>query len=373
VRVAYYSPLPPERSGIADYSALLLPALARLIDVDAVRRGRTRPVAADVALYHIGNDPESHGWIVDAVRRRSGVVVLHDFVLHHLVASMTLGRKDAASYVDAMERDAGLAGRLLALGVVDGSVPPLWEARPEDYPLCDVVLDRATGVIVHSRYVEERVRGRGYDGPLWRVPSPAFRLDEVVAERPDGEPVFGAFGFVNATKRLPQLVAAFERFRASHPRARLVVVGAAAPGMRLRLPEGTVREDYVDEERLWALLAGVDVFVSLRSPTMGETSGTAIRAISLSKPLLVSDVGWFSELPDDVALKVSPDEHEVERLADAMTALADPDRRSRMGAASRALAEGEHNVDRVAGLYASALDELTRGATAARRLDEATL
>ena len=70
MRVAYYSPLPPERSGIADYSALLLPALRRLVDVDVVRRGRTRPVAADVALYHVGNDPDSHSWIVDALRRR---------------------------------------------------------------------------------------------------------------------------------------------------------------------------------------------------------------------------------------------------------------------------------------------------------------
>ena len=33
MKVAYYSPLPPERSGIADYSALLLPVLERLVDV----------------------------------------------------------------------------------------------------------------------------------------------------------------------------------------------------------------------------------------------------------------------------------------------------------------------------------------------------
>src|SRR5256885_2383580 len=39
MRVAYYSPQPPERSGIADYSALLLPALAERIDVDVIRRG----------------------------------------------------------------------------------------------------------------------------------------------------------------------------------------------------------------------------------------------------------------------------------------------------------------------------------------------
>src|ERR687883_1518886 len=126
MKVAYYSPLPPERSGIADYSALLLPALSRLVDVDVVRRGRTRPVAADVALYHVGNDPESHGWIVEALRRRAGVVVLHDFVLHHLVAGLTLGRRDGPGYLGAMQREAGVAGRLLAHGVLDGIVPPLW-------------------------------------------------------------------------------------------------------------------------------------------------------------------------------------------------------------------------------------------------------
>src|SRR5437763_6720138 len=134
LRVAYYSPLPPERSGIADYSALLLPALERRVDVDVAPRGGRAD--GDVALYHLGNDADVHGWILERLRREPGVVVLHDFVLHHLVARLTLGRKDKKGYVAAMERDAGPAGRSLALGVIDGSVPPLWETRPEDFPLC---------------------------------------------------------------------------------------------------------------------------------------------------------------------------------------------------------------------------------------------
>ena len=43
VKVAYFSPLPPERTGVADYSALLLPALQRALDVEVVSRGRKRP------------------------------------------------------------------------------------------------------------------------------------------------------------------------------------------------------------------------------------------------------------------------------------------------------------------------------------------
>ena len=354
--VAYYSPMPPERSGIADYSALLLPALKRRLEVDVASRGKH--AEGELALYHVGNDPEVHGWIVEQLRREPGVVVLHDFVLHHLVASMTLGRKDEAGYLAALEHDAGIAGRLLGLGVIDGCIPPLWEVRPEDFPLCGEVLERATGVIVHSRYVEQRVRERGYDRRVWRIPMPAWPAPDIAPERLSGEPVFGAFGIVNDSKRVPQLLEAFARFRGSHPRARLLIVGAAAPGSdldRRGLEDAIVREGYVDEQRLWALMAGVDAVISLRSPTMGETSGTVIRALTLGKPLLVSDVGWFSELRDDVALKVAPGDGEADRLALALERLADPAVRERMGTSARELAAAEHDVDRVAELYAEAL------------------
>ena len=135
MKVAYFSPMPPEPSGIADYSALLLPALQEHVDVEVVKRGAKRPPrGADLAVYHVGNNPDAHGWIVDALRRTPGVVVLHDFVLHHLVAGLTIGRRDGHGYLDAMEREHGVVGRLLAHGVLDKRLPPLWEARPRGLP-----------------------------------------------------------------------------------------------------------------------------------------------------------------------------------------------------------------------------------------------
>jgi glycosyltransferase involved in cell wall biosynthesis len=88
---------------------------------------------------------------------------------------------------------------------------------------------------------------------------------------------------------------------------------------------------------------------------MGETSAMVIRALTLGKPVVVTDVGWFSELPDDVALKVAPDEHEVDRLVAALTTLSRSDVREAMGSQARALASTEHDLDRVADLYAAAL------------------
>jgi glycosyltransferase involved in cell wall biosynthesis len=370
LRVAYFSPMPPERSGIADYSALLLPALRRRLDVEVVKHGDLRGGRdADIALYHVGNSPDAHGWIVEALRQRPGVVVLHEFVLHHLVAGLTLGRKDGEGYLGAMQREAGVAGRLLGHGVLDGIVPPLWEIRPEDFPLAGEVLEHAakTGLIVHSRYVGRRALGSGYDGPIWRIPHPAWPTPSLEPAPVTGTPVIGSFGNVNASKRVPQLLDAFARFRQDHPAARLLLVGAASPGFdhdeRLRglELEGVQREDYVDEERLWSLMAACDAIAVLRAPTMGETSGSAIRALSLGVPLVVNDVGWFAELPDDVALKVPVDVHETDTLARALELAATEPANSAMRAAARAYVAREHALERVADLYAAALEEAVGG------------
>jgi glycosyltransferase involved in cell wall biosynthesis len=371
VNVAYFSPLPPERSGIADYSALLLPALRRHLEIHVAKRGDRAP-DGDVALYHVGNNPEAHDWIVRELRRRPGVVVLHDFVLHDLVAAMTLGRGDTEAYVAAMERESGLHGRLLALSVVDGRAPQLWEPRAADFPLTSDVLAHATAVIVHSRYVEDRVRGLGFTGRVSRIPHPAWPAPAVDAVELDGSPVIGCFGHLNPSKRIPQLLEAFGRLRTRHPRARLLLVGPMSQRFDLRgqpaaglAPKGAVvREEYVHEDRLWALMAAADICVSLRSPTMGETSGTCIRALALGKPLVVSDVGWFAELPDGVALRVPVDDDEVEVLTAALELLAaDEPVRATLGEAARAYAASELDLERVADRYAAAL-ELAAGGDA---------
>jgi glycosyltransferase involved in cell wall biosynthesis len=371
--------VPPEESGIADYSELLLPALRQRIDVEVVRRGaRKPPRGTDVALYHVGNDPDAHAWIVDALRREPGVVVLHDFVLHHLVAGMTLARGKRDAYLDLLERDHGLPGRLLGYAVMEKRIPSLWETRSEDFPLASYVLDHATALIFHSHHVRDRARAAGFTGPISVVPHPAWTPPAVPVERVRDGVVVGCFGVVNTSKRIPELLRATAAVRREHPEVTLLLVGSTSPGFdldrrlqRLGLAgDGLVRESRVDEQRLWALMAGSDVLVNLRFPTMGETSGSVVRGLSLGKPLVVSDVGWFAELPGDVALKIPPDDVEVETLVAALELLASrPDVRQTMGAAAADLARREHDVGRVAELYASALERATGGSA----VDDAVL
>jgi glycosyltransferase involved in cell wall biosynthesis len=374
VKVAYYSPLPPERSGIADYSAMLLPELEQRIDVEVARRGRRRWRRAgpggDVALYHVGNDPRHHSWIVEELRRRPGVVVLHDFVLHHLIAGMTVGRGDGDGYLDAMQREAGVVGRMLAHGVIDGLLPPAWERRAHEYPLTGEVLSYATGVIVHSAYVERRVREQGFGGPVWRIPLAAWPIPPEVPDAglPRDRLIVGSFGHLNPAKRVPQLLEGFRRFRERRPEALLMLVGSVAPGVDFELPEDGLHFDYVSEDRLWSLLAATDVCVSLRYPTMGETSGIAVRALEAGCPQIVSDIGWFSELPAEVALKVPVGGDEVDVLAAHLERLAqDAGLRASMSAAARAHAAREHGLETVVDAYVAALE----GAAGGRAVDDA--
>jgi glycosyltransferase involved in cell wall biosynthesis len=284
-------------------------------------------------------------------------------VLHHLVAGITIGRGDGRAYLEAMERELGVAGRLLGLGVLDNLLPLLWETEPERFPLAGTVLDLARGLIVHSRFVEARAREAGYGGPVWRVPHPAWPMHEVVAESGiAGRPLIGCFGYLNMNKRIPQLLEAFAAFRRRRPEARLLLAGAAAERFdvsrrleRLGLTDGVIREDYLPEERMWSLMAACDVLVNLRFPTMGETSGSAIRGLSLGKPLIVSDVGWFAELPDDVALKVPVDEYEVPTLAAALELVTRC--HEELGARALEYVRREHDLGRAADAYTNALEE----------------
>ncbi len=370
MRVAYYSPLPPSHSGIADYSTLLLPALReRIEEVVVARRGKRSP-RADVDLYHVGNSPDDHAWIVDALRKRPGVVVLHELVLHHLIAGITLGRGDGRGYLDAMERDFGVVGRLIGLGVLDNLLPLIWETQPERFPLTGTILDLATGLVVHSRYVEEGARRAGYAGPLWRIPHPVWPQRPLEPEPGfSGDPLIGCFGHLNMNKRIPVLLEAFAVLRKRRPAARLLLVGSATERFdldrrvqRLGLGEGLIHEQRVSEERFEQLMAACDVLVNLRSPTMGETSGAVIRGLALGKPMLVSDVGWFSELPDEAVLKVPVDEYEVQTVAAALElAAAHADE---LGSAARAYVEAEHDLGRTADLYAAALEEAAGGEAA---------
>ena len=211
------------------------------------------------------------------------------------------------------------------------------------------------------------MRAAGYGGPIWRIPHPSWPDETVEPARLSGDPLVGCFGHLNINKRIPALLEAFAALRERRPGARLLLVGEATERFELdrrleRLGLGgdeLIREQWVSEQRFRSLMAACDVLVNLRSPTMGETSGSVIRGLALGKPMLVSDVGWFAELPDDVALKIPVDDYEVPTIAGALELAADHG--AELGSAASAYVHEAHDLGRAADAYAAALEEAAGG------------
>ena len=396
-RIAFLSPLPPDTSGIADYSAELLPALARHYEIDLFTEhaGETdsslaqnfalRPLddfrAADrrrpysSVVYQIGNGAAHHGGLYRTLLQRPGIVVLHEYMLHHLMRDLALEKGGKAAFVEDMRYCYGETGRAMAGRLLHANnLPEMWT-----YPLFERVVDAAQGLIVHSRATRDRVLASRPDTRIAIVPHHLSlhdaaaggekvrdRLRSQVGVDPDAF-VVASFGHLNAAKRLDVSLRAFSRFRRSHPQAVYLLVGEISHAdSELRalldgeLGQGVVTTGRVALDTLLQHMAHCDVAVNLRHPTGGETSGACLRLLGLGRAVVVTDAGWFSEIPDECCAKIRPGDDEEASLCAVLEALADrePLRRAMQANAAR-WAGNHHRLDDCARGYAAFIETIT--------------
>jgi glycosyltransferase involved in cell wall biosynthesis/SAM-dependent methyltransferase len=372
MRVAFFSPLPPSKSGIADYSQTLVEHLGRLADVETFADA-TRPfdpAAFDIALYHIGNNPY-HGFVYEAALRHPGVVVMHESNLHHLIADLTIKRGDWDAYLRECEYQGGTAAREFARRVQALETGPDYEG----VPMTRRILESARGVVVHSGFMLDEMRSAGYAGPIARIPHGAWipeadrlgyrqrlGLDESV-------PLAGIFGFLKPYKRIAESLRAFRRVVRLQPEAKMILAGEVHPDFpvqslirSLGLSANVRMLGFTELADFVGYLAACDIVLNLRFPTVGESSGSLLRALGLGKVVMVSDVGSFREFPDDVCLKVPVGAGEEDVIFEYLNLLISrPDIAREMGAHARCYVERECNWDRVAARYADFLGAVVDG------------
>jgi glycosyltransferase involved in cell wall biosynthesis len=323
MKVAMFSPLPPERTGVAHYASMLLPALREQVDVIAISDPQLPTPDSRTNLYHLGNNPH-HGWIYEEAMRTPGVVVLHDLVLHHLIVEMTLARGDVEGYVAALEVNHGAAGVAWARGRAVGLHSEMGNFL---MPASVDVANRSRAAIVHNRYAADRLRSFGVTTPIHVVPHPfepqpsaRTRREEIRSAHhfASDDRVIGLFGFLTSAKRAEVVLAAFAQARGRESRLRLLIVGEPAPNVDVDAlrGDGITFTGYVDDDEFAAYFAAVDRLVNLRYPSAGETSGTLIRAFEAGKPVAVSDYAQFAEFPDDCVVKIAFGDCEVDTLSD---------------------------------------------------------
>lgn len=403
MRLAVFTPLPPERSGIAHYATELLPALSRRHAIDVYT---DRPPAAgaapdgsdafgahdfvwkqartpyDLVVYQLGN-ATCHDYMWAYLTRYPGLLVLHDGQLHQSRARALLAGDRERRYrtelaFDHPDAPPGVAD-LGVEGLLGDSLVYLW-------PMLRLPVTTARMVAVHSAWFAERLRRDHPDAAVESIrmgvgdPLPGGGRPEASRARgrarlglaPD-DVVFAALGGITPEKRLPQILRALAAVRDAIPSARLVLVGAeashydvmrdaAACGVAHRV----VRAGYVDEAALGDCLAAADICLCLRWPSGCETSASWLRCLAAGKPTVVTDLPHLGEIPALVTRGVWTPSHlaadpvtvsidlldENGSLVLAMRRLAsDAGLRRRLGERARAWWRAHHRIDAMAEDY----------------------
>ncbi len=379
LRVAWFSPLPPARSGIADYSAELLPHLAQHVqltlfapdpaqlDTTLAAQFEVRPLDQypaqrwqfDVALHQMGNSAH-HAAHYDLFCRYPGLVVLHDYFLHHFLAHQTVGQGNVAGYVRELAYAYGLAGVNLARQIRTGQAQNVVFERPLNQRLLNLSL----GTIVHSRYVQQLLAHEGHPShhvPALITPHPAQpRRAELGID--DEAIVFGSFGQVNQARQFELSLRAFRQVVTQVPNAIYLIVGEVLPDVALadliaaagltrhvrHIGYAATLQAFVD------YLQTADIVINLRYPTLGETSAVALRALAAGKPTIVFDHGWYAELPDDGCCKLPPLD-EAALVATMLQLAQSAELRQRVGETAVSYATNHHHPAAVAAQYAQVI------------------
>ncbi len=375
MRVALFSPMPPARSGIADYSAALACELSRLLDLEIYSGAPAgfESSAFDAVLYQLGNNPH-HEFVYEAALANAGIAVLHEGNLHHLVAGMSIGRGDWDAYLRECEYEGGPDALAYARRVRALEVGPDYDGLPMTRRL----FEHTRGIVVHSCHMLEQVRRSGFKGPVARIPHGAWlpEADRLACRErlglAENAPLIGVFGFLKPYKRIAESLRAFRRLVKVEPRARMILVGEPHPDLPLHAlikslgvaPQVRVL-GFTPVEEFNDCMAACDAVLNLRYPTVGESSGTLLRAMGLGRPVLVSDIGSFKDFPDDVCLKVPVGPGEEDTIYEFLNLLVSrPDVAERIGERARAYVERECNWRLVAQRYCEFLESLAGAARA---------
>ena len=346
MRLAWFSPFPPVRTGIAAVSAELVAALERhghAIDRYPVEAAhdfpwRHRQRRYDLVVYQFGNSSH-HDYEWAYALTYPGLVVLHDTHLHHARAAFLLRERRAADYrADFIRNHPDVSADAAELGVAgfDSFLYYQW-------PMVRGLVDASRLVAVHgeatrlslieSLSTSNSATPNSQLTPNTQLPTPNSQSDlseRVVSIRlghgqlvtpdqrhqarrrvrgkyaiADEAVVFVCAGGITPEKRIPQVLAAFRATLAYAPSARLLLAGGTAEHYDVRaditdhgLEEHVIVTGYVEsDDDLTEHLAASDVSLNLRWPTAGETSGPWLRALAAGVATVITDLVHLGDVP----------------------------------------------------------------------------
>ena len=381
MKVAWFTPFSPD-SAIAACSSVIVDELARHCEVDIWVHGdgallqtgqkivRFDPVSKvplalqtyDHCIFNLGNNFSFHAGIYEIIKRHAGVVILHDFIMHHFFAAYYLQHKrDIAAYVAEMERAYGTTGSDVALQSTTGMRTPIWLTDDvARFPLFERIVDLAAGVFVHSDFHRTQVQKKyigdvGFAYLPYARTSPQRPRDTLLRDFgiPDGRVLAISTGVVNSYKRIERVLAVLGASPRIAKHLSYVVVGDGDDDYQAKLR--ALINEYGISQSVWFLgqqpaevlrdfLAAADFAINLRFPNSEGCSLSLIEQMSFGNPVIAIDSGMYSEMPDEAVVKISAADQGQELAAALENLVFNENTRSRMRECAESFANTNFNA-----------------------------
>lgn len=397
-RLAMFTPLPPCRSGIADYNAQFLPYLARYFEIDLYVDGykvsdeklssmfrifdardfRASAHAYDAILYEFGNS-EFHAHMLPLLADFPGIVGLHDAFLSGLMGYLQFNLKEKDRYVrEMLDAHAGLARRLMAPA---RKHPDSIGTAMIELPCTKRVLDQAIGLISHSPFnlqVARRMHPEGWLAPYRIIPQmvamPEERSPNEVHEAraslgyAASDVIIATFGHVAWTKCGDRLLEAFLHSPlVEDARCQLVFAGELAKDDFGRALSDRIRKSglenriritgFLSTEDYQRYLRVADVAVQLRTKSRGGTPRGVLDCLAHGVPVVVNDAASYRDYPDHAVIKLSLDPTAGEIGECLLSLRQDEDKRMRYAANGRRYVREQHDPEHCAAQYAATMHD----------------
>jgi glycosyltransferase involved in cell wall biosynthesis len=397
MRLAWCTPFAP-RSAIGRFSALVVPSIRTQHgwDVDIWypegAGGRRLPDAGfeltrdsavdlleyDAVIFNIGDHAGYHGALVDLARDVPGTMIVHDLALTHLMLDKLVGHpRDVIAYELSRWYESASADETAYEMKSD---PAGWVSRPQSvdaFPLTELAVSNALGIITHSQFAAARIRGL-FAGDVWTLRLPALHFDNREigeAELPmlDERPIILQAGVLNANKCVSTVVEAFEQASIAD-RAQLVICGYAEPQDLANLHRDIGRRNLTDSVRVLGAVSDATLHTLrrraqfatvLRHPCIEAASAVLLDSMAYGLAVLSVDDGSYAEVPEASIVRVSAPPRTADVAGVLRSWVEHPDDARALGIQARAYAEAKHTPAR----YADGVVEVIResGAMSRRR------
>jgi len=392
-KMAFFTPLPPIRSGISEYSVDMLNELCNCFDIDVfIDEGYTPNVnfnsnirianhrefescahRYEKYIFQIGCN-KIHEYMFEYIRKYGGIVVLHEYNLQSILRQYSIKpfSGDFDLYAQFLSED-------YKRSIVDEIITDTYLHRREiihKYAANGFIVNYADMLIVHSEFARNKICAIHPDKSECTTVIPIYgKIGDKPNKKSEAKRLLGidcnqvviaSFGVIAETKRLSQIIEAVKQLTASGKVLEYYIVGflfhdvpykdiiSEAPNIHL--------VENVTSDMLNLYMDAADVCLNLRYPYHGENSAIITKMLARGTCCIINDIGSFSEYPDDCCVKLPSvemlKEKEVETICITLEKLLDnPDEMKRIGDNALRYAKENLSIKKIAKRYTEILND----------------